>query len=94
MHRCLLAAALSVVSVSALADEVEVRPERRELFSMLLEMNGCRMHNFEPSETLVNNIEANDFSREEVRAIGRQMMEDGSAERNGDYFVLKTEGCP
>ena len=93
MKRTLCACVLAIGLMPADVAAEDVDPARVDLFSMLLEMNGCRMNNFEPNERLIKNLESNDFDRNEVRAIGQFMLEEGMAEKQGDYFVLKIQGC-
>ncbi|MCP5076208.1 MAG: hypothetical protein GY947_23300 [Rhodobacteraceae bacterium] len=71
----------------------EFDPERRALFISVLEENNCRMNNFQPVDGILKGIEANGFTRDEVRAIAKDILATGDGVRQGEFMVLKTGSC-
>ena len=86
-------AGLTCLATGAVAEGVTVTEDRRALFISIIEANDCRMHNFYPADGILEGIKANDFDRDEVRAIGRSLLETGIGKKNGDFLILKTENC-
>lgn len=82
---------LAALATGAAAQDVD--PARKALFVSIVEANGCKMHNLTPSDALIAAMRENNFTREELRAIGRNLMETGEAAREDPYLVLKTEPC-
>ncbi|MCP5087553.1 MAG: hypothetical protein GY952_12200 [Rhodobacteraceae bacterium] len=80
-----------VHGVPAMAAEFD--PERRALFISILEENDCRMNNFQPVDGILKGIEANGFTRDEVRAIAKDILATGDGVRQGEFMVLKTGSC-
>lgn len=91
MRRAAFLIGLSLAAGAAAAADVD--PDRRALFIEIIEKNDCRMNNFNPAPGILDAIEANGFTRDEVRAIGTELMETGVGAREGDFFVLQTETC-
>ncbi|QIE54237.1 hypothetical protein G5B40_01535 [Pikeienuella piscinae] len=82
-----------VVPGTALAQDRGFEPERRALFISILENNGCKFHNLAPDPTTMKQIEANDFLRDELRAIVFDILESGDGVREGELLVLQTDEC-
>ena len=88
--------ALAVTFVAALTGPLEAQaidPDRRALFVTILKANDCKMHNIQPAPAVIEAIQTNGFSRDEVRAIGVDLMEKGDAVRDGEVMRLTAGGC-
>ena len=81
------------MATGAVAEGVTVDADRRDLFVSILEENDCRMHNFYPADGILAAVDEHGFKRDEIRAIGRNLLETGAAARDGDFLVLQTEEC-
>ena len=86
-------ALLCVAPSAAIAEGTFVDQDRRALFVSVLEQNDCRIHNIYPADGILQAIAEHGFERDEVRAIGRNLIETGTGEKQGDFLVLKTENC-
>ena len=92
MKRLILIAVLPVgLATAALAADFD--PDRRALFVTILEDHDCKMHNFDPAQGILDAFAENEFTRDELRAIGTDLMATGEGERKGDEFVLNTSNC-
>ena len=87
----LVAAALTGLAAPVFAADFE--PERRALFVSILEANDCKMNNFQPANAILESIQENGFSRDEVRAIGTDLLDSGDAVRDGENMVLRIGAC-
>lgn len=90
-HLATIVVLLGLAAGPAIA--ADFAPERRALFVSIVEAEGCRMHNFEPSAEIVRRIEKNGFTPDELHAIARDLFETGDAKRDGDELVLVKGAC-
>ncbi len=86
-----LACILMILCATAVGAQVDAG--KKAAFVAVLEDHDCRMHNVLPRPEVIEGIEASGLAREDIRAIGQDMMAKGEAVAEGDYFVVKTGAC-
>ncbi|RYH09921.1 hypothetical protein [Tropicimonas sp. IMCC6043] len=85
--------AISIASFSTGAFAQGVTAERRAQFVEIMSDHDCRFHNSQPSQALVDDLFAAGYDRDEIKAIGQDLIQSGDGEVSGQFLVAKTGPC-
>lgn len=81
------------LALPSLALAQEFTDERRAQFVEIMSKHDCRFHNQEPSQDLLDELFAADFDRDEIRMIGRNLIETGDGVVEGQTLVARIGPC-
>ncbi len=86
-------AAVAMAALPGLASAQNFTPERRAQFVAIMSNHDCRFHNQNPAPELIEELTAAGYERDEIRAIGRDLMETGDGVVEGGALVAKIGQC-
>ena len=82
-----------VAGIAAPVAAQGVDPYRKAIFMEILAENGCKLHNSEPTSFILKTFEAEQFGRDEIRAIVTELIERGEARVEQPILRLGAGPC-
>lgn len=71
----------------------EFTPERRDAFVAIVAAHDCRFHNQSPAPALIADMTDAGFGRDEIRAIGKDLIATGDGVIEGGALVVMIGPC-